>query len=174
MPATYKVHLILFPLVCVPLPQEEMPFFTDQQLLWWGPEQTPPSPRPVPGLPLPNSPQPLALPFNAKYFLLPQREETLKWRTGSLPTSFLPVLTLVLRTHHFSHTRLTLDPQALLILMIKYLSLLQLSSFSVSCVTNRSSSNVWLNLKVFLGHGISETSSRRSTLETEQRQSRWQ
>ena len=70
-----------------------------------------------------------------------------------------------------SHIRLTLDPQALLILddeiLLSLLQLLQL----ILCVLRDQSQllKCLVDLKVFLGHGIGETSSRRSTLETEQR-----
>lgn len=72
-----------------------------------------------------------------------------------------------------SHTRLTLDPQALLILDDKVLlSLLQLLQLILCVLCDQSQLlKCLVDLKVFLGHGIGETSSRRSTLETEQRDS---
>ena len=69
-----------------------------------------------------------------------------------------------------SHTRLTLDPQALLILddeiLLSLLQLLQL----ILCVLRDQSQflKCLVDLKVFLGHGINQDPSRRTTLETYQ------
>ena len=69
-----------------------------------------------------------------------------------------------------SHTRLTLDPQALLILddeiLLSLLQLLQL----ILCVLRDQSQllKCLVDLKVFLGHGINQDPSRRITLETYQ------
>lgn len=69
-----------------------------------------------------------------------------------------------------SHTRLTLDPQALLILDDEILlSLLQLLQLILCVLCDQSQLlKCLVDLKVLLGHGIGETSSGRSTLEIEQ------
>ena len=138
-----------------------------------GQSETPPSlPGPVPGF-APSKASTSGAAFNAKFSLLPQREENAsKWRTGSLLSQPASCQSSLWSSRHAppSHTRLTLDPQALLILddeiLLSLLQLLQL----ILCVLRDQSQllKCLVDLKVFLGHGINQDPSRRITLETYQ------
>ena len=94
------------------------------------------------------------------------------WVSSNL-ISFFVVLTPILQIPTASDASLTLDPQALLILDDEVLlSLLQLLQLILRVLRDQSQLLKGLvDLKVFLGHGISETSSWRSTLETDQEES---
>lgn len=78
-------------------------------------------------------------------------------------------LTPTLRMHTVPPPRLTLDPQALLVLDDEvFLSLLQLLQL-ILCVLRDQSQllKCLVDLKVFLGHGVNQDPSRRTALETD-------
>lgn len=91
------------------------------------------------------------------------------WVSSNL-ISFFVVLTPILQTPTASDASLTLDPQALLILDDEVLlSLLQLLQLILRVLRDQSQLLKGLvDLKVFLGHGVHQDPSRRTTLETDQ------